>query len=271
MDEFLLACVAGHPIDHSLSPALHTSAMITTGISGGYRAEDVTADQLASFIDDHPEYVGISCTMPLKVRLVELARERSWTIDPTAHATGVANTFVRFDTPLVTNTDIAGIAGALRSTTTTRAAILGSGATAASAVLALHTTGCEELRIFARNQATRARLAELARARGIECRHAGLDAIDWSVDAVVSTLPTGVPLPIPEVVSATVLDVAYAYGTVGAAAAERGAPVVSGLVMLVEQAIAQFELFVSATGRSLSCDDIDTATVAMYEAAGFTK
>ena len=265
----LNACVAGSPIAHSKSPDLHTAALTALGIPGEYGSVELTEDQLAGHIDPHSELVGRSCTMPLKTTLAQLAHERNWNIDPTVTATRVANTFVRTPTPSVYNTDVAGIVGALR-TTATSAAIVGSGATATSALVALKELGTTSVDIYARNQRTRADLAQLAQSLDMDATHAGLEKINWDHDVIVSTLPTGVDLDVPSRLSATVLDVAYAHGSVGEKARQAGSEVVPGLAMLVEQAVAQFIHFVGVTGRSLSASEVQRATVAMYEAVNLT-
>ncbi len=268
MDKFN-ACVAGSPIAHSKSPDLHTAALTALGIPGEYGSVELAEDQLAGHIDTHPELVGMSCTMPLKTTLAHLAHERNWNIDPTVTATRVANTFVNTPTPSVYNTDVAGIVGALR-TSATSAAVVGSGATATSALVALKELGTTSVDIYARNQQTRADLAQLAQSLGIDATHGGLDNINWDHDVIVSTLPTGVDLDVPKRLTATVLDVAYAHGSVGEKARDAGAEVVSGLAMLVEQAVAQFVHFVGVTGRSLTSEEVHRVTVAMYEAVNLT-
>lgn len=268
MDKFN-ACVAGSPIAHSKSPDLHTAALTALGIPGEYGSVELAEDQLAGHIDTHPELVGMSCTMPLKTTLAHLAHERNWNIDATVTATRVANTFVNTPTPSVYNTDVAGIVGALR-TSATSAAVVGSGATATSALVALKELGTTSVDIYARNQQTRADLAQLAQSLDMDATHADLENINWDHDVIVSTLPTGVDLDVPTRLSATVLDVAYAHGSVGEKARDAGAEVVSGLAMLVEQAVAQFVHFVGVTGRSLTSEEVHRVTVAMYEAVNLT-
>lgn len=263
------ACVAGSPIAHSKSPDLHTAALAVLGIPGQYGSVELTENQLAGHIDAHPELAGMSCTMPLKTTLAHLAHERNWNIDPTVTATRVANTFVNTPTPSVYNTDVAGIVGALR-TSATSAAIVGSGATATSALVALKELGTTSVDIYARNQQTRADLAQLAQSLGMDAAHAGLESINWDHDVIVSTLPTGVDLDVPKRLTATVLDVAYAHGSVGEKARDAGAEVISGLAMLVEQAVAQFIHFVAVTGRSLTSEEVQRVTVAMYGAVHLT-
>ena len=97
---------------------------------------------LPAFLAAHPEHVGFSLTMPLKHALLRLAAEHDWEIDPEAARTGAGNTLVRHadGTRRVLNTDVAGIVRALSDAGvapaapgTRTAAVLGGGATAASA------------------------------------------------------------------------------------------------------------------------------------------
>lgn len=279
MNKPFVACVAGSPIDHSKSPALHRAALAALAQSGTYERVELTEDQLAGHLDSHGELVGVSCTMPLKVRLAHLATERGWHIDDTVDLTGVANTFVRLDTPHVFNTDVAGIVGALTDYTGSRqfttAAVLGSGATARSAVAALSRLGCTRVSLHARNPITRSELADLGTRVGLEVSGGDLGAVNWDTDVIISTLPTAVPLDVPTRVGQArrpvVLDVAYAHGSLGERAGLAGAEVVPGLVMLVEQAVAQFVLFMQATGRNLSTAETARVRRAMYVAVDCEK
>jgi len=45
------AAVLGHPIAHSLSPALHLAAYADLGLDWDYTRIDVTEDELAGFVD----------------------------------------------------------------------------------------------------------------------------------------------------------------------------------------------------------------------------
>src|SRR5699024_6251598 len=143
MGEF---AVLGSPIVHSLSPDLHTAAARALGLTGfRYGRVELAEADLEDFLEERPDLVGLSLTMPLKRRLVELAGARGWRIDADARATGGGNTLLR---PAagdvdVLNTDVAGIVDAVGEALTARGAdappwadeaeVLGAGATDGSA------------------------------------------------------------------------------------------------------------------------------------------
>ena len=102
------------PIEHSLSPVLHTAAYAELGLSGwDYRRYAVDEAGLPGFVAGlGPEWVGLSLTMPLKRVALEVADE----VAPDTAAIGAANTLVRAAAGwLATNTDVVGIEQALRA------------------------------------------------------------------------------------------------------------------------------------------------------------
>jgi shikimate dehydrogenase len=246
--------VLGDPIDHSLSPVLHTAGYREAGLDWEYRRHRVDADGLGPFLDDLDDGCrGLSLTMPLKRRALEHADE----VSDIARTAGAANTLVvavdgrrRAD-----NTDVPGAAAAIRETydgPLGTATIWGGGATAASVLLALAGLGCRRFRLQVRDPQRAGETLEVAR------RHP--DGLDVSVgalgdpgegDVLVSTIPAeaqserllagaaDVPL---------VFDVRYhpwptPLATATLASSRR---LVTGLDLLVHQAALQFELF---TGR----------------------
>ena len=137
------AAVLGMPIEHSLSPVLHTAAYAALGLSGWhYGKHAVDEDGLPGFVAGlGPEWVGLSLTMPLKRVALDVATE----VTPDTAAVGAANTLVRRGTGwLAANTDVAGIEQALRAvgvTSVDRAVIVGAGGTAQAALAALRRLG----------------------------------------------------------------------------------------------------------------------------------
>lgn len=246
------AAVLGSPIAHSLSPVLHRAAYAALGLDGWrYDAHECTEQELAGFVGElGPEWAGLSLTMPLKRVALAVADE----VSPLAAATGAANTLVlgpagrRAD-----NTDVAGIVAALDGAAG-RAVVLGAGGTAQAALAALRELGVEDVTVLVRSAARagelRAAAERLAVAPVIRATLTDPAPVLPPAEIVVCTLPAGAAdrlgghvLP-----SATVLDVVYAPWPTrfAAAAAARGARVVSGLAMLLHQAVAQVELM---TGR----------------------
>ncbi len=271
--QVLRAAVLGSPVSHSLSPALHTAAYAALGLSQWtYDRREVTEGELAEVVAGlDAEWRGLSLTMPLK----EVAFGLAAMVTEVARAAGAINTLVRREDGRWdgANTDVAGIVGALAHVDHGGVAtILGSGATARSAALALVDLGVREVTVAARTAATAAAVVSLLDDRGVVARHVPLG--EWARrpgGLVVSTLAPGAsrvaadalvatdadatiadatvaPGSGPALAGTTLLDVVYADWPTPLARAARahGADVVSGLDMLVHQAAAQVELFTGA-------------------------
>lgn len=247
------AAVLGSPVAHSLSPVLHQAAYAALGLDGwAYGRYEVDEGGLAPFVEGLDQaWRGLSLTMPLKVAAFDVADE----VSELAREAGAINTLVRRGNGWAAeNTDVHGIVAALRDAGVDApgsATIIGSGATARSALLALRELGVGGVRVAARNASAVEELAEIA-----PVEHVAL--ADWATGespVVVSTVPAPGAAAATEALGAvdlsgvTLLDVVYAdWPTPLARAAEAaGARVVSGLEMLVHQAARQHELFTGTT------------------------
>jgi shikimate dehydrogenase len=248
------AAVLGSPIAHSLSPLLHRAAYEALGLDWQYDGIEVVSGGLAEFLAGlGPEWAGLSLTMPLKQEVLPLLNERARLVE----ITGVANTVVmRHGERHGHNTDVYGIVAALREAGVShvdRAALIGAGATAASAVVALHDLGCHQIRVLARDPSRAQLLEPVAAAMGVQLRYGELHSLEledrWP-QLVISTVPAGVADDLAHEPSGDVplLDVVYAPWPTVLAQAYRaaGATVVGGAEMLLHQAAAQVELM---TGR----------------------
>jgi shikimate dehydrogenase len=254
------AAVLGSPIAHSLSPALHGAAYAALGLTG-WRYELVECDEagLPGFVDSlGPEWVGLSLTMPLKRAVLGMADE----VSPLATAVGAANTLLLGDGPgragrRVENTDVVGLVEALREAGVRRveqAVILGAGGTAQGALAALREFGERSPRVLVRDPARTADLRAAAERLGVRPVISGglLEAPLPEADVVISTLPGGAADPVRAgrwAAGTVVLDVVYAPWPTpfAAGAAAAGCRPVSGLAVLLHQAVAQVELM---TGRA---------------------
>ncbi len=269
-DPFRLA-VIGSPIAHSKSPALHAAAYRVLGLGWDYGAIEVTAGQAGAVLGSLDDsWRGLSATMPVKRELPPLLT----TSDPLVRLTGAANTVLldRRDGRRALhgfNTDVYGMTAALAESGMHRAArvhILGGGATAASAMVAASQLGAATVVISVRNPAGATGLADLGRMLGIHATVAELGAgvAGQRPELVISTLPNGVQaglmLPPSRLATGTVFfDVAYYPWPTPLAALWRaaGARVVSGLEMLVQQAVAQVRIFVGGDpARRLDREDL---------------
>jgi shikimate dehydrogenase len=252
----LRAAVLGSPVAHSLSPVLHRAGYAAAGLTDWeYGAHEVDVAGLPGFVAGlGPEWRGLSLTMPLKEAALALAEQAS----EVARRAAAANTLVHrpdgsWD---ATNTDVVGVAGALAphlAATPERALVIGAGATARSAVLALAGLGVSTLTVRARDTAKAADLLAWALDLGVGIRSGSVAAIaPWLTsedDVVVSTVPPAAAADVAATVPArhrgVLLDVVYADWPTPVAHAARaaGMTVVSGLDLLVHQAAEQFRLF----------------------------
>lgn len=216
--------VLGSPIAHSKSPLIHNFIFEKTGFDASYERFEVS--NLADFLADHGDLDGLSLTMPLK----EQAFAFALSLDVNAQASGGANTLLRTaDGWLGFNTDVQGIANAVGFSPET-VAVIGSGATARSALLAFPNATKQ---IYARNHEAATELAE----------RFGAQVVDFdtaiSAEVVISTITEGA---LPELlgdrtVSGTLLDCVYTNPELPAG------NYLSGLTMLVHQAIIQQRVF----------------------------
>jgi shikimate dehydrogenase len=136
--------IVGDPVAQSASPRMHAAAFRALGLPHSYEAIRATAEELPGLVAmlRTGELWGLNVTMPHKERILSLVDR----VDGRAKAACAANTLVRgADGQVVAhNTDVPAIASELRRLAphitdwqNVRALVLGTGATARSAVLAL--------------------------------------------------------------------------------------------------------------------------------------
>lgn len=263
------AAVLGSPVAHSLSPVLHSAAYTALGLGDwSYGLFECDEKGLAPFLEglDPAEWAGLSLTMPLKRRAMELAVE----VTDLATAVGGANTLVRQGAGWAAhNTDVEGIATALTEAGVAApgsTVVLGAGATAASALAALRELGSAgRVTVLARDTGRTGEVVAAAERLDLPVEVAPLAEIDRHLDAdlVVSTLPSGAADAHAERLAASradLFDVVYAPWptTAAEAVAAGGGRVVGGFPMLLHQAVAQVRLM---TG-------VEDVPVAAMRAAG---
>lgn len=249
--------VLGHPIAHSLSPALHRAAYAELGLDWSYDAIDVDPAGLEGFLGGlDGGWRGLSLTMPLKrvvVPLLDSADE--WT-----RLSGVANTVVLGETGRAGhNTDIPGAVAAIRERTDRpleRAVVLGGGATAASVLLALAELGCAHASIRVRDAGRAAETVSVV-ARRPRAPQLSVGRLDEEADGfedadiVVSTIPAAAQTPaLVERWAGVPVAFEVVYDPwptpIAAAALASGRTLVSGLDLLVHQAARQVALMTGA-------------------------
>lgn len=244
--------VWGDPIDHSLSPRLHAAAYRALGLDWEYGRRQVDAagfDGALAGLD--AGWRGLSLTMPLKRAAFEAAAVR----DHRAELSGAVNTLLLDPGgPRGFNTDVGGMARDLRAhgfASVDVVRIVGAGATATSALLAVAELGATAVEVATRRANAADGLIALGAQIGVHVGAVAMDASEHGrVPLTIATLPGGVALPagVADALAGGGLlyDVVYRpWPTDLARAWERaGAPAVAGRGMLTEQALLQARIFV---------------------------
>ena len=259
--------IIGHPVAHSLSPAIQGAALRAAGVDATYERWDTPLDALAARIAAlrEPDCLGANVTIPHKQNVLALLDE----VAPLAAKIGAVNTIVNDGGRLSGhNTDGGGFVAALREAGFEPAGksflLVGAGGAARGIAFALRRAGAAAIAISNR---TAARAEALAEAVGGDA--APFEAPPAPYDCVVNCTSAGMhgsgaedALPCDPTAAGPatlVVDIVYAPEETPLlrAARDAGLPVLGGLPMLIHQGALAFELW---TGRPAPLD-------AMREAA----
>jgi shikimate dehydrogenase len=245
----------GHPVSHSLSPAMHNAAFLALGLPHRYETRDVEPHRLGDVVDAlrKDDVLGANVTIPYKEAALRLVDD----LADEARRIRAVNTIVRRASRLVgDNTDGYGFARALAvagvDVTGKDAMVLGAGGAARACVAAL---GAARSVVVAGRRLDRA--SALAAAAGAPVR-----GIPWAdarrtarIDVLVNATPIGLHGEdllaefafgeMPHVVI-DLVPTALATPLVKKARAVKNVVVVDGLSMLLHQAARSFTLW---TGR----------------------
>ncbi|MEM7577409.1 MAG: shikimate dehydrogenase, partial [Planctomycetota bacterium] len=262
--------VIGHPIGHSMSPAIHNAAFDALGQQGepydgvylplpipdAYEALKAT---LLTWLDcDGLNFRGASVTIPHKANLLRFVAEQGGNVEPLAEQIGAANTLTVDDdgTLHASNTDYAAILDATCDTlgidraglAGRKVAVLGAGGVARAIVAGFAAHGVD---VTVLNR-TLEKAEGLAASFGV--RSAPLDeAPQQTADVWINGTSVGMHPNIDACPLATapdswnsgtiVFDTVYnpLRTTLLALAEERGCRTITGVDMFVRQAAAQFE------------------------------
>ncbi len=254
--------VAGFPVAHSRSPAMHNAALAEMGFDWLYVPLPLPPERFAETVRALPGsgFRGINVTVPHKSAAYELADEHS----QAAREIGAANTLTFADGLIAAdNTDAGGFIDALGAPPRgLRALVLGAGGAARAVVYALLNAGAAEVAVWNRTPHRAHALADELGAHHVErptpadllvnCTSVGLDPHTTEHDALRALGLVEYDAP------ATVVDLVYgAARTPLTRWAERaGAHVVDGLEVLVWQGARSLERW---TGRSVPVDAMQRA------------
>ena len=249
-----IAGVMGWPVEHSLSPRLHTYWLNAYGIKGEYRLLPVRPENLRDELKALAAkgFAGVNLTVPHKEAAMGVLDAK----DNLVEKIGATNTIVMRNGKLFgMNTDVYGFAQNLLSAgfkPAKSATLLGAGGAARAAVAALLDMGFTDIRIVNRTRANADNLAgafDTARIKTYDWgdRHA-LEGVSLLANSTSLGLKNQPPLEIdltglPK--DAWVTDMVYAplETDLLKRAKERGNKTVDGLGMLLHQARPAFKEF----------------------------
>jgi 3-dehydroquinate dehydratase/shikimate dehydrogenase len=257
--------VAGRPVGHSLSPAMHNAAFRALGVDAVYvPLEGASFDDVRAFAEAF-DVRGLSVTAPFKadaMSAVAAPTDVDW-------ALGAVNTLQRtVDGWAGRNTDVEGFLAPLagHDLRGRRASVLGAGGAARAVVPALRDRGAV-VTVHARRADAAKRLAATF----------GVTAGAWppaAWDVLVNTTPVGTAPRVDESPVVLTGDLAgrlvydLVYNPIDtrllADARARGAATIGGLPMLVAQAAAQCSWW---TGRPAPVSRMQEATATRLAAA----
>ncbi len=246
-----VAAVIGHPVRHSLSPALHNAAFQQLGVDWVYTAFEVMPGGAQAAIDAMRVLGlgGLSVTMPHK----EMVADAVDSLDPAAAALRSVNTVVpQADGVLMGySTDGAGFVASLAAAGVKvhgrTVCVLGAGAAARAIVDALARAGVARIAVLNRTFSSAQQAVELAGDVGVlgvasDVREAQIVVNATSIGMGSQDLPFDVAaLHAGQVVA----DIVYHPRDTALLQAARaaGAVAVDGLGMLVHQAALQQQLW----------------------------
>jgi shikimate dehydrogenase len=248
--------VVGHPVGHTLSPAMQNAAFRARGLDAVYVALAVAPERLADGLRGAHAlgFEGLNVTVPHKQRAAELCQRR----DGVAELCGAANTLRRtadgwegFNTDAPALFELLRAAGAGRGA---RALLLGAGGAALAGAWALLQAGCD-VEVAARRPEATAALA--ARMRGAFPDAGAVRMLPWEAaperaggaDVVVNATSIGLGGQ-GEGLAAfrfrpgqLAADFVYGDTAFARAAQAQGAAVVTGEQILVRQGALAFTLW----------------------------
>ncbi|ODQ78846.1 hypothetical protein BABINDRAFT_38581 [Babjeviella inositovora NRRL Y-12698] len=261
--------VVGEPVQHSRSPALHGTGYEILGLPHTFdRFETADAALVKSEVIDSSAFGGAAVTIPLKLDVMKYCASLS----DAATVIGAVNTLIPTDEGLVgDNTDWIGITNSFIAHGVPQSIsgsvcglVVGGGGTARAAAYALHHLGCEKIYMVNR---TASKLYEIRAALPAKFNIEVLETLEQAeaaspVSLVMSCVPADKPIDTAVLTKLeallyrgkqhqtgfepALLEAAYkpkVTPIMEIAGGKYGWNVIPGREMLVNQGVAQFELF----------------------------
>lgn len=265
----------GYPLEHSLSPKIHTAALQSCGLEGDYSLFPIPPGNKQGLEDllarvRSGEIHGLNVTIPHKQNVIQFLDE----LTPTTQAIGAVNTIYLRENKLIGhNTDAQGFLNDLNHFITGNQSqianrkssiVLGAGGSSRAIVYALLNDEWSII-ISARRLEQAQQLANSITNYELRITDSTLSNVELStVSLIVNTTPLGMmpkidqspwPENLPFPPQAAIYDLVYNPRETKLVkdACSQGLPATTGLGMLIEQAALAFE---SWTGHSPSRETI---------------
>lgn len=272
-----LTGLLGSPVAHSVSPLMHNEAFRLLDLDYAYLCFDIKEDQMAEAVKALKllNVRGFNCTMPVKIRMCELADQLS----PAAELIGAVNTVVNEDGVMIGhNTDGVGFTSAVKSygydIVGKKMTLLGAGGAATAMAVQAALDGVSEIAIFNRKTRSWGRGQQLVDNinKKTDCKAALYDLDDETElrrqlsDSylLANGTPSGMApnsdtTPVPDVTmlheGLVIYDAVYnpRETRLMAEGKTRGCKVHNGMYMLLYQGAEAFRLW---TGQDMPVDEI---------------
>lgn len=247
--------VLGEKLGHSLSPEIHTDLLKQQNVTATYKKYEMDRQEVLHVLDvmKKENIMGMNVTMPYKeiaYRLVDVPDFHSKNIE------AVNTIFMKDGTFYGYNTDYIGMISMFHkagvSLKDQNVVVLGSGGSAKALIYGLHMDGAAQITVAARNEEANLHLEELFP----YIRTCDLSDVPAG-DILVNTTPIGLYPNVGESpVDASVIrnfkvaaDIVYnpLITEFLRIAQEEGLQIVTGLMMLVDQAIGSEEIWLNKT------------------------
>ncbi len=255
--------IIGHPIHHSLSPAMHNAALQSLGLDYRYMAFDVAPAALRRAVESIRalNFGGVNVTVPHKEKVIRYLDQLS----PAARLIGAVNTIEHRDGRLIGhNTDGEGFMRAFRETfkeslRQKRVLLLGSGGAARAVTMSMGAEGIAEIIIANRTYSRARRLVKAISEAfpslstlAIRLDPDSMEKISGRADVIVNAISGGmvsdVELPMTQDLlrpSMAVCDLTYNPPLTPflISAQEVGCPIMDGRGMLLYQGAIAFRIW----------------------------
>jgi shikimate dehydrogenase len=251
-------CIIGDPVSHSLSPAMHNAAFNSLSLDNVYIAYKVASHELESSVESlrSINISGFNVTIPHKSTILRYLDE----IDLISREAGAVNTVTNIDGKLRgSNTDVEGFLQPLLNRSIDfkglSVLLLGAGGSARAVVTSLSNVGAISKLVVANRTCSKSlELCKLADLHGLNCSVSSIEeakAIAKHFDLIVNA--TSVGLQSNESIldsedidrNSTVYDLVYrpVMTKLLENAQEKGARIIYGYEMLLEQGARAFEIW----------------------------